>query len=420
MKKPVFFLSSTIYDFQDLRSSIKYFLEEQGCEVLASEYNDFKKPLDVHSYQACLDMIKHADYFILLVGSRVGGWYDKENQVSITQREYREAYNFHLEGRIKIINFVRQDIWNLRSDRAELKKYLDSIGTEKELSEKISKHPTKKTNDPEFIINFIDEIGKNQETKDALNGKNEFPSGNWLHIFNSFRDIADVLNPEIFDGIPIDEAIMRRLLLSELQEVMKKSLMKFKDGKAFTPEATIDGFYREHSFPEDLDILNKIEVNSKRIDMLSMLAIFYAGRTVNIPILAKALSSSTFLNFNVEKRNFEETPVFKALVILQQEIDLASKSQSSDVIKILEEVKVNRLGRSEQVVPIKIMSILSILHLLQRWTNIANLTKSILKYLNGEDFAMPAIYRKSPIPYMNTEIEKETVTQKELIEFINN
>lgn len=420
MKKPVFFLSSTIYDFQDLRSSIKYFLEEQGCEVLASGYNDFKKPLDVHSYQACLDMIKYADYFILLVGSRVGGWYDKENQVSITQREYREAYNFHLEGRIKIINFVRQDIWNLRSDRAELKKYLDSIGTEKELSEKISKHPTQKTNNPEFIINFIDEIGKNQETKDALNGKNELPSGNWLHVFNSFRDIADVLNPQIFDGIPIDEAIMRRLLLSELQEVMKKSLMKFKDGKVFTPEATINGFYREHSFPEDHNISNKIEVNSKRIDLLSMLAIFYAGRTVNIPILAKALSSSTFLNFNLEKRNFEETPVFEALVILQQEIDLASKSQFSDVIKILEEIKVNRSGRSEQVVPIRIMSILSILHLLQRWTNIANLTKSILKYLNGEDFTMPAIYKKSPIPFMNTEIEKETVTKKEVIEFINN
>ena len=46
MKPPTVFICSTIYDFQDLRSAIKYFLERQGCRVLASEFNDFAKPLD--------------------------------------------------------------------------------------------------------------------------------------------------------------------------------------------------------------------------------------------------------------------------------------------------------------------------------------------------------------------------------------
>jgi hypothetical protein len=40
-KRPTFFLSSTIFDFKDLRSAIKYALEARGCEVLASEFNDF-------------------------------------------------------------------------------------------------------------------------------------------------------------------------------------------------------------------------------------------------------------------------------------------------------------------------------------------------------------------------------------------
>ncbi|MCK4813603.1 MAG: DUF4062 domain-containing protein, partial [Candidatus Marinimicrobia bacterium] len=62
MKKPTFFISSTIYDFSDLRSAIKYYLESQGCKILASEYNDFDKPLDKHSYDACLESIKQADY----------------------------------------------------------------------------------------------------------------------------------------------------------------------------------------------------------------------------------------------------------------------------------------------------------------------------------------------------------------------
>jgi Domain of unknown function (DUF4062) len=42
-KKPTVFISSTIYDFKDLRSAIKYYLEELGFEVFASDYNDFPK-----------------------------------------------------------------------------------------------------------------------------------------------------------------------------------------------------------------------------------------------------------------------------------------------------------------------------------------------------------------------------------------
>ena len=39
--KPRVFVSSTIYDFKDLRSALKFWLEELGLEVLMSEFNDF-------------------------------------------------------------------------------------------------------------------------------------------------------------------------------------------------------------------------------------------------------------------------------------------------------------------------------------------------------------------------------------------
>ena len=117
MKRPTFFISSTIFDFQDLRSALKFYLEEQGCKVLASEFNDFTKPLDKHSYQACLDAIHAADYFILLIGSRVGGWYDERSRISITQHEYREAYALHKAGKLKLLNFVRADVWRVKEDR---------------------------------------------------------------------------------------------------------------------------------------------------------------------------------------------------------------------------------------------------------------------------------------------------------------
>ncbi len=80
-KKPVVFVSSTIFDFKDLRSAIKYYLEELGYEVLLSEYNDFPKPLEQNVYEACLSTIERADYYLLLIGSRVGGFYDAKNRV---------------------------------------------------------------------------------------------------------------------------------------------------------------------------------------------------------------------------------------------------------------------------------------------------------------------------------------------------
>ena len=55
----------------------------------------------------------------MLIGARVGGWFDEPNQVSITQQEYREAYRLHQEGKLKLLSFVRADVWRMKDDRAE-------------------------------------------------------------------------------------------------------------------------------------------------------------------------------------------------------------------------------------------------------------------------------------------------------------
>ena len=419
MKKPTFFISSTIYDFSDLRSAIKYFLEQQGCEVLASEFNDFRKPLDVHSYQACLDSIHRADYFILLVGSRVGGWYDIENRISITQREYREAYSLHLKGKLKILNFVRSDIWKLRSDRIELETHLKTLDIEIETANSIRNYSTKRATDPDFIINFINEIGRNQETNDALNGEGPFPSGNWLNTFNTFRDIADVLQPELFDGLPIDEAILRRLLLSELREVLRKCLVKFKEGAVYSPTVTIKNFYHEHELSPSISEDHYTRVKTKRWGLLSTFGIGLLGVKINTLILPKALSSSTFLNFDSGKGAYEEEPIYHALHLLQQEIDLLSKGNTAETLSIIYETSPRQRHREEETIRIKSIKLFAFLHLLQRWSNIIVLSKSIIKYLDGEIFEMPDIFERTPIPSMVEAIEKETVTQEEITQFIN-
>jgi hypothetical protein len=91
MDRPTIFLSSTVHDFADLRGALKDYLEQRGCRVLASEFTDFTRPLDKHSYEACLDTIQQADLFVLFIGRRVGGWFDEGKKISITRAEYEHA-----------------------------------------------------------------------------------------------------------------------------------------------------------------------------------------------------------------------------------------------------------------------------------------------------------------------------------------
>ncbi len=65
---------------------------------------------DTIQYEACLKNIEHADHFILPIGNRVGGWYDEFNRISITQREYRAAYERHQKGLLRIIILVRSEV----------------------------------------------------------------------------------------------------------------------------------------------------------------------------------------------------------------------------------------------------------------------------------------------------------------------
>ena len=225
MKSPTFFLSSTIYDFEDLRSAIKYYLEEQGCRVLASDFNDFPKPLDKHSYEACLNAIGEAEYFILLVGSRVGGWFDEPNQISITQREYREAYTLQQKGKLKLLSFVRADVWTMKNDRKSLANHIQTIDIDPGAKSQILQAPTKTATNAEFIVKFIEEIGKSHETAVAAKGNGPLPTGNWLHQFESFKDIIEPIQVQAFAGQPVEEAALKRLLRIELREILRKCLV---------------------------------------------------------------------------------------------------------------------------------------------------------------------------------------------------
>lgn len=419
MRRPSFFLSSTIYDFKDLRSALKYFLEQQGCSVLASEYNDFPKTLEEHSYDACIKALQKADYFVLLIGARVGGWYDKTARVSITQQEYREAYKLHLQGKLKLISLVRADVWRLREDRKELSTFLETLDLDPGVTAAIRNHPNKSATDADFICSFISEICRNKETKDALNTSTAMPTGNWVHVFENFRDVADVIQAQTFSGIPIEHVTLRRLLLREILEVLRSSLVKFKEDHVYSPLTSMELFHREHTITLDSRDQPHIEVNTKRWDILCTFSIQLLGIKYNPFILQRALESAAFLTYDLNSGTYQEEPVYDALYLLQEEIRRLNLVNTSETMAVVYEYTPRARRPETQSVSIETMKLLPFLHLLDRWINIIELSRAIVVHLRGKPFSMPRLRPRSPIPGMNEQLEKERVSLKEVDKFVD-
>lgn len=204
MNKPTIFISSTIYDFADLRSAIKFWLDEMGFNTQLSEYNDFIKDTRQNSYDACLDAVRQCDYFVLLIGSRRGGMYPGED-ISITRKEYRTAYELAKQGKIKkIIVLIRQNVWDVKEDRKALKKLLSHLRifeSDKEINKiVVENYDSNILKDAEHIIGFINEVTRNKEARE-----NEKPVMNWVHTFSGFEDVIKVLKAEL--GIKLNVSV---------------------------------------------------------------------------------------------------------------------------------------------------------------------------------------------------------------------
>lgn len=419
MNRPTFFVSSTIYDFRDLRSALKYYLEQQGCKVLASEFNDFEKPLDQHSYNACLQSIHAADYFILLIGTRVGGWYDATKRVSITQREYREAYELQQGGKIKLINFVRSEVWHVKEDRNELLKFLESTALDASVKSQIANHPTKMAADADFLIAFLNEVGRNRETKLATQGIVEPPTGNWIHTFSTFRDVIDVIQGHVFSSLPVEDLIVRRLLRSELRKFVGECLVRFK-GKVYSPRSAIERFHEENP----LTVANKQEeftpVNAASWDHLSFFAMHLLSWRLNPIVLPEVLTRSTFLTFDLRSNTYRETPVYEALYRLQEEIRRINSAVDRNPLTIVFQHSRARRIAVGDTIDIETVPLAALLHALDRWVNILELSSGIASHLEGLPFSMPRLRHDSPVQGMQREIDDERPTDDEISSFIAN
>ncbi len=216
---------------------MKLWLEESGFEVLLSEHNDFPQQPKSNSYDSCLQAIDRCDYFIQLIGHRIGGLYDAGDRISITRMEYRHAYRRAVTGQLKIIPLVRKELWDIREDRRALQDAIrQDTFLDKELSDTDKKRifncPSKFANEAETLFEFLREVGRVDEMKLATRGEAPLPSANWIYQFNSFRDVLDALKTTLDLRGNLRQKTLRTNLVHEL-ELNTRALLTVGNGTAF-------------------------------------------------------------------------------------------------------------------------------------------------------------------------------------------
>ena len=400
MDRPTIFLSSTVYDFGDLRSALKDYLELRGCRVLASEFTDFPRPLDAHSYQACLDTIEQADIFVLFIGRRVGGFLDQIERVSITRAEYRHAHKLAKAFQIKLISFVRSDVLQHHRSIQDLEKLLRD---DPELTEfqrqKFANYPTLAMENAKAIRAFIEEVTRNDETRLASQGKGEPPIANWIWPFSTFTEIRQALDPLIAQGRTIQQAAGRKALEIQLGQLLR-AIVPLANGTPFDPLNVVLSIRNELNLraePTEADIdpdgEYMVAISIECWENLGKL-VCSAGRSVIDPtLLINALGSELLLQYNPKQGTYMETEEYRLHVQVVEQARLFAGTRNPVWQEIDRNVGPVHNAKSCSVSGLWVAEWV---YRLLRWTDLIGSARALAASLSGAQLIPPPNVPFSP------------------------
>jgi hypothetical protein len=384
MNKPRVFISSTIYDFKDLRSSLEYWLSEVGYDVQLSEQPNFNKNSSKHSYDVCLEAISKCDFFILLIGSRKGGMYD--DNVSITRKEYQTAYDLAKAGKInRIITFIRQNVWDVLEDRKSLVSLLNDLeNLDNSLREdklKSGYYDSKILCDAEHIKKFVDEVRKK-------------PLYNWINVFNGYSDIVNVLESELCIKANISTRIMEQNIKLAVVNNLRW-IYNTENGKivnyfqCFRPirDKLLSGF-------NPIELANSIiSLTSRELRNSADFFVFFRHGIdrLSSSVFDDAISSGAFLYYDGKTDVFVDSKFSNALLAISDEIkrvkEFAADIPSTERSRIYALLRESYRSEAENYsFGATILSLYSAVY--ERLHNICVLSKYIINYIDFHDDSM--------------------------------
>lgn len=303
---PFVFISSTVKEFRDLRSAIRYMLCEQGATVYVSEAADFDVRGDRPAIEECFENIRNSDYYILIIGGKRGNLFAEGT--SITRQEYRVARDQFLATGRPILHFY------LRGD------------VECALSGDEVSQANASIDDPVHLVSFIGEV-----QQPGVEGAPSF-----LTRFYTFEELADSVKGRLNLGRTLSETLIRHSLVSELSSNLAVMARRIRTGV----------FPVHHSMARMRD---DISIGAEGLfqpivlsdDHVISLALALVGRTQAKDLSTKAIEQSIdrgiFLKFNPGKGTLEESPIHRELrqtlenVRALRELDSSVAQQQWDV-----------------------------------------------------------------------------------------
>lgn len=412
--RPTVFLSSTVFDFADLRSALKDYLETRGCRVLASEFTDFTKPLDKHSYQACLDTIEQSDLFVLFIGRRIGGWYDETNKISITRAEYRHAYRLAEQGRIKLMCFVRGDVWTQRQSVKKLRKWLAADPSlTPEQRERARNYPTEFMDDAEAITGFVDEVSRNQQTMAASKGNRPAPIANWIYVFGTFAEVRQAIDPIIAHGLTVRQAAGRKALEVQLLILLRGLVAKGTHGVLFPAVRVLE-------LRQQLGLNMGVSTGSVGLDNQTWSRFFFmaslaADAEADPSPLVAALGSDLLLQYDPTTGTYAQTPEYELLAAV---VDRARRLEKSHDLTMWELAQAGRTrdGGGDRSIPVRLLA--PHLSRLLRWIDLIAVTTALARALGGGPLVTLPPMPRTPFADQEDEVASEEVSLEEVRDFV--
>lgn len=385
--RPRVFLSSTVKDLADLRSALKYWLEEYGFVVFASEWPDFPHLLDRETVAAALGPIEQSDYYIAVLGMRAGSIV-KGTNISATRTEFRRARELHrVAGRPQMLHLVRTDVMAAR---------------------RLGKPAGIDADEWTAITAFLEEVETPEQPGDP----------NWVRAFGSFRDVADTLRATLRLTGPLVRRALEANLKWELTENAKE--LVFRLGDRVVPKA----YHLPKIQPSGTGLTDTVRVepgDAVRIFLFRLSLPRTA--TISRAALDEAINSGQFLDYDASTSSFTIGPLQRCLLDLRQQmlrLDSLAETISGNATVQADFAMLAEGGRTKRSVHVTGFT-LAFLHAAQASElNLLSLASAIYRYVSGADalVKVPDLLRSQLTDEEESRVASEEVTAAEAAQWL--
>ena len=393
-ERPRVFISSTIPEFRDLRSAIRYWFEESGFEVQTFELPDFEHRPDASAFEACFDNIRASDYYVLLIGRDRGSSFD-ETGTTVTQNEYRVAYeSFTTSQRPLVLPFVRKSV--LDGIAA-----LDSLGAvgQSELA---------------FAQSFIREVRRD--------GDSNAPASLTIP-FSNFRELVDGVKSVIPSArSPLARQAVLATLKHELEYNLMALVMKSR-GEPFFLSWYLNRVREQITLSRD-DLRGSRDLTFDQMKSAFLYLSTGISRAENFidSALVNAMMSGALLRWNAAAGRFEEPMLLTRLYELEEELaqfKLRTSWIDDGFRRRWHDHWSSARSHEHNTTRVAGVDLVDLFGIQDTQANIERLVLSVLLHIyHDQELTSVALRHSSPIPDQQLGIDEERASLDEIREWL--